>query len=90
VFMELAFALDHHYGFTRPQIAEVVRGAMSIPRLVCSFQLIEATLDLYLAQAVLSFEDCYLAEYAHTSGSEPLWTFDRALATRSTWAREVP
>jgi predicted nucleic acid-binding protein len=90
VFMELMFALDHHYGFTRAQIAEVVRGAMAIPRLVCSDQLIGAALDIYLVQAALSFEDCYLAEYARKFGFEPLWTFDRALANHSPWAREVP
>lgn len=88
--VEYVYVLEDYYGLTRPQVADMVRGVMSIPNLECSADLVTRVLTSWLARPKLSFEDCYLAERSVTDSTTPLWTFDKKLARQHPGAREVP
>ena len=88
--VEYVYVLEDYYRLTRPQVADMVRGVLSIPNLECSTALTERVLTSWLARPKLSFEDCYLAERALTDDAAPLWTFDKKLARQHPGAREVP
>jgi predicted nucleic-acid-binding protein len=87
--IELVFALQKHYGFTRQQVAEAVSGLIRLRELNCNRVLFEKTLSPFLEHTTLSFEDCCLAAYATLNGAEPLWTFDKKLANQATSTRLV-
>ncbi|HEY4963479.1 MAG TPA: PIN domain-containing protein [Candidatus Saccharimonadales bacterium] len=89
VIIELAFALDRYYGFSRLQIAEAVDGLMKLEEINCNRALFETTLPLFVNHSGLSFEDCCLAIYAQLNDAEPLWTFDKKLANQVSSARLV-
>jgi len=80
--IEMVFALDRYYGFTRLQIAEAVDGFMKLQKISCNQALFERALPLYVNHPGLSFEDCCLTVYAQLTNAEPLWTFDKKLATQ--------
>lgn len=81
--IELAFVLDRHYGFTRPQIAEAIESLMKLGVVNCNRMLFERVNPLFIRFGSLSFEDCCLAVYAHLNDAEPLWTFDKKLANQA-------
>ncbi len=83
VIIELVFALDRHYGFSRLQIAEAIDGLMKLREINCNRTLFERALPLYIDHPSLSFEDCCLAIYAQLNDAEPLWTFDKKLANQA-------
>jgi predicted nucleic-acid-binding protein len=88
--VEYVFALERHYGLSRGQIAQMVRGVIALPVIECRADLLEAAVGTYAAHPALSFEDCCLAESARLAGAVPLWTFDKKLARQSDAARAVP
>jgi len=77
---EMVHALQHHYGFTRSQVAEVVRAVLTDPGIEANRALLDPVLSSFVNQPALSYSDCYLAEEARLSGRVPLLTFDRDLA----------
>ena len=85
--IEYVFVLERHYRLTRPQIAEMVFGLMTIDKLILNRPLIETALIGYQKYTALSFEDCYLAAVAQSQAALPLWTFDKALAKKHPAAR---
>lgn len=87
--MKLVFVLQRYYGFTRPQIAEAITGLMRLDKINCSSGLFEKVLPLFVNSPALSFEDCYLATHAVLNEAEPLWTFDKKLASQTSSARLV-
>ena len=87
--IELVFALQRHYGFTRPQVSEAVLGLMQLSTINCNRDLFEKVLPIFLEHTALSFEDCCLVTYASLNDAEPLWTFDKKLANQATSARLV-
>ena len=88
--IEIAYALEHHYGLGRDGIADVVRSLMSIDSVSADTPTIEATCASFLVSPKLSFTDCYLAARAATIGATPLFTFDQTLANQHQAARLVP
>src|SRR5258708_21122204 len=76
VVIEVVFALNRYYGFSRSQIAEAVAGFMEFQEISCNRALFERALPLYVDRPGLSFEDCCLTIYAQLNDAEPLWTFD--------------
>ncbi len=81
--IELVFALNRYYGFSRLQTAEAVEGLMNLKEINCNGDLFEKAMRLYISHSGLSFEDCCLSVYAQLNGSEPLWTFDKKLANQA-------
>lgn len=81
--IELVFVLDRYYGFNRSQIADSVEGLTKLKEINCNRALFERTLPLFVNHSALSFEDCCLAVYAQLNDAEPLWTFDKKLATQT-------
>ena|SRR5665213_1176806 len=89
VIIELVFALDRYYGFSRLQITEAVDGLMKLKEINCNRVLFKKTLALFINHSGLSFEDCCLAIYAQLNEAEPLWTFDKKLANQVSSAKLV-
>lgn len=89
VIIELVFALDRYYGFSRSQIAEAVDGVMGLKEINCNRALFEEALPLFISHTSLSFEDCCLAVYARLDDAVPLWTFDKKLATQASSAQLI-
>ena len=89
VIIEIVFALDRYYGFSRSQIAEAVDGLMKLREINCNRTLFEGALPLFVNHSGLSFEDCCLSVYAQLNDAEPLWTFDKKLANQAPNAKLV-
>lgn len=82
--IELVFVLERYYGFSRLHAKEAVIGLMQLKEVNCNRRLFEKALPIYLSHSTLSFEDCCLSTYATLNEAEPLWTFDKKLATQTT------
>ena len=87
--MELVFVLERYYEFSRQQIEEAVIGLMQLKEINCNRRLFEKTLPIYVNHTALSFEDCCLSTYAVLNSAEPLWTFDKKLATQVASAKLI-
>lgn len=87
--IELVFVLERHYEFSRQQVAEAITGLMLLREINCNRALFEKTLPVYVSYPGLSFEDCCLSTYASLNQAEPLWTFDRKLATQAVSAKLI-
>ncbi|HEY4160951.1 MAG TPA: PIN domain-containing protein [Candidatus Saccharimonadales bacterium] len=85
--IELVFALQRHYGFSRSDTADAVMDILDMPQLQGSAPLFKAVTAHFVSHSALSFEDCYLATYAQQSDAAPLWTFDKKLASQLPDAR---
>lgn len=87
--VELVFVLERYYGFSRHQTNEAVTGLMQLRKINCNRVLFERALAAYLSHPALSFEDCCLSSYAYLNEAEPLWTFDKKLATQAISAKLI-
>lgn len=87
--IELVFVLERYYGFSRQQAKEAVIGLMQLKEINCNRTLFEKALPIYLSHPALSFEDCCLSAYATLNEAEPLWTFDKKLATQAASAKLI-
>lgn len=87
--IELVFVLERHYGLSRQQAQEAVAGLMQLQEITCNRSLFERALPLYLNHSALSFEDCCLSSYAALNEAEPLWTFDKKLASQAAAAKLI-
>ena len=88
--IEVVLALCRYYEFSRDAAAEAITGLMAQPKIDCSRALFTSALRLFTGHPKLSFEDCYLATYAELFDAQPLWTFDKKLASQAPSARLVP
>jgi len=77
---EVVHALLHHYGLTRPQVADIVRAIIWDGAIDAASTFLDAVVALFETHKALSYTDCYLAEEARVSGNTPLLTFDQKLA----------
>lgn len=80
--VEVVFVLSRAYGYTRPQVAEVVGRFVNLPEYECNSEMLSRALQCYVSHRAMSFEDCYLSVSAEIRGSVPLWTFDKKLANQ--------
>jgi predicted nucleic-acid-binding protein len=87
--IEIVFVLCRAYNFTRPHAVEAIEGLMKLKELNCNRALFEHALVLFVKHPSLSFEDCCLATYAQLDDAEPLWTFDKKLASQASSASLV-
>lgn len=80
--VEIVYALQGHYKFSRAQIANSILPLLQIAQIIVDDSLIKTSVEYYLAHPALSFEDCYLSAKAGKINATPLWTFDRKLASQ--------
>ena len=88
--IELAYALQHHYQMDRVAVTDVVTSLMSIDSMSANQSVIETTCAAFLDHPKLSFADCYLAERALADSTTPLFTFDEKLANQHQAVSLVP
>ncbi|GAB3523637.1 PIN domain-containing protein [Arthrobacter monumenti] len=81
--IEVNFVLGRAYGLTRHQQDEAIMGLLQQPQIIGSIDVFAVAFDLYCAHPKLSFEDCYLVSQTAAKGNEPLWTFDKKLASQT-------
>ena len=84
---EFVYVLGRHYKFSRDQIAEMVKGLLSIGTIDCNSELALETLQHFVKHRTLSYEDCYFAASAEYMNASPLWTFDKDLAAKVSSAK---
>ncbi len=87
--IELVFVLERYYGFSRQQVTEAVMGLILLRGINCNRSLFEKALPTYVSHSALSFEDCCLSTYATLNQAEPLWTFDKKLASQADSAKLI-
>lgn len=87
--IEVGFALERYYRFTRQQIREVLRDFMGLRQVNCNRILFDNALDVFEQNSSLSLEDCTLATYAELNQAKPLYTFDKKLANKSANAQLI-
>ncbi len=85
---EVVFVLDRHYGLSRAQIRKALGRLLRQPPIRATPEAL-AALPTFDTSPKLSFEDCLLVEHAERDHAQPLWTFDRKLASQ-TAAQLVP
>lgn len=73
--------------FSRSEIVDMLKVALSMPRVNYNRNLFDKVFSMYLEHPKLSFNDCCLAVCAELNEAEPLWTFDKALAKESGTAK---
>jgi len=88
--VELAYALQHHYHMDRAAVTDIVTSLMSIDSIQTNQSVIEATCAAFLDHTKLSFTDCYLAERAVADSATPLLTFDEKSANQHQAVSLVP
>ncbi|MFC5931256.1 PIN domain-containing protein [Cryobacterium melibiosiphilum] len=81
--IETVFVLGRAYGLTRDQQRDSIHSLMILPQIVANVLLHDRALSLYVAHPKLSFEDCCLVTAADLTSHQPLWTFDRKLASQT-------
>ena len=80
--IEVAYALEHHYAFTRAACSSQIREVLDLPTVVGEFSAFRSALAMWATHPKLSLPDCYLAEKAQADHATPLWTFDHKLANQ--------
>ncbi|MCR4278233.1 MAG: PIN domain-containing protein [Candidatus Berkelbacteria bacterium] len=89
--IEIIFVLSGaNYRFSRIEVVEAIEGLMELEKVSCNHALFEKALPLFANHPKLSFEDCCLATYAQLENAEPLWTFDKKLASQVSGTKLVP
>ena len=81
--VETVFVLGRAYGLNREQQSEAIAGFVNLPQIVANASLFDRALTLYVGHPKLSFEDCYLVTAADVTSNQPLYTFDRKLASQT-------
>ena len=88
--IEVAYALERHYGLDRPAIVDIIVSLMDIDSVETDVDVITMTCEVYQRHPKLSFADCYLATRAQSLSATPLYTFDEKLAAQHPAAKRVP
>lgn len=77
---EAVYVMQRDY--SREEIVSYLRNLFTMNEIRANFALFEKVFPMYLEYPKLSFNDCCLAVYAELNEAEPLWTFDRKLASQ--------
>ena len=88
VIAEIVFNLkaDH---LRRKTIVKVLENIFSKQNIRVNPMITDTVLPFYSEHPTLSFVDCMVAFYAEKEGKEPLWTFDRKLASQHPSAKRL-
>lgn len=84
---EMVYVLNGLMAGNREEISDAIKVVLAQPNIHCNRDLFAEVLPFYKTHPALSFNDCYLSIQAAHNQSEPLWTFDRKLATQSPTAK---
>jgi len=87
--IEMVHVLESCYEKDRLDIARDVNFLCSIENVSTNRKIFEEASSLYYKHPKLSFNDCYLAVMSEHRSAEPLWTFDKKLATQLPPAKEL-
>ena len=87
--IEIVYVLGGHYGYSRHEVADVVKALIDNQHLNLNRPLFERVLPHYRKHSSLSFTDCCLEAYATLNQQTPLYTFDTKLAKQLTGARLI-
>lgn len=79
---EISFVLDRYYNLSRLDIKLILENLLYIDNLNFNRVLLIQSLDYFIEHPKLSLEDCMLAVYAKLNNAEPLYTFDKKLASQ--------
>jgi len=79
---EYVHALESYYRIDRATICDMVLTLVRLTNVRCSDTVIMSALTHYAGKPKLSFDDCFIAEYARAHHAIPVWTFDRKLANQ--------
>ena len=82
VFVELDFAMRKHYGMSRSETCEILLYLVASPSLNLNKLMLEKALPIYQSHPALSLVDIMLSIYANINNANPLWTFDKKLASQ--------
>jgi len=77
VWIEVAYALEHHYQLNRDETAAAITSVLSLDAIEANRGVIVRTCSDYRTHPQLSFVDCYLSAQASQAKAEPLYTFDQ-------------
>jgi predicted nucleic acid-binding protein len=84
---EVAYVINGETKGDRKEVSKAIRLILALPNVNCNRVLFSVALPIYESHPSLSFNDCCLATYAAIDQAEPLWTFDKKLATQSPTAK---
>lgn len=79
---DISFVLDRYYNLSRLDIKLILENLLYIDNLNFNRVLLIQSLDYFTEHPKLSLEDCMLAVYAKLNNAEPLYTFDKKLASQ--------
>ncbi len=80
--IEMVFVLEHHYKFSRSEVALSVRLLVAQAALDMNRAWWSAIMDEYVRHPKLSCADIFLAIEAQERGDGPLYTFDKKLVSQ--------
>lgn len=88
---EVIYVLENLYLYERKEIKRVLYSFFEQHDDTINYNraLIHETLEFWVEHLALSFNDCYMAFYAEHNNVEPLFTFDKKLATQHLSAKLV-
>jgi len=85
--IENVFVLKKLKKISRETIEKAVMAVIGKNTILCSRELFIEVLLIYTRHPKLSFIDCYLEVFARRTGTAPLLTFDKKLATQLSGAQ---
>jgi len=88
VFIELEYALRHHYKMSRKEVSALLKAFSEHPKITCSREWLAYVLGFYGDAPAVSFIDIALAAYARFTNMT-LYTFDKKLANQMVTASLV-
>lgn len=88
---EAVYVLERHYQMAREDVAFILQYFLAQFNDVLNYNraLFELAFPFYVAHPALTFNDCCMAFYAELNHAEPLYTFDRKLATQHPSAKRL-
>ena len=88
VLAEVIFNLQS-VNMPRKNIVEILTLIFNLSNIRVNHAILDQALPFYLNHPALSFVDCMAAFYAEKERKEPLWTFDRKLASQHPSAKRL-
>ncbi len=85
--IETVFVLEKIKQISRETIEKALLAVVENNAISCSKKLFIEILPVYVGHPKLSFVDCYLEALAGRTGTEPLLTFDKKLASQLSGAQ---
>ena len=82
VFLEMEYALTTNYKLNRVDVVALLESLVTNPSIACNREMLKDAMRRYIKHPALSLTDIMLSLYAGQNDSNPLWTFDKKLASQ--------